>query len=456
MQGRSALGGPILGGSRRLTLPVALLLVTLAVVSIGSPARASQHAIASCPTLPYVNGFDVNRFAGTIAWSSVTCEDFVYARATDGLVTDTMFSANRSGASSIKLPFGASDYFEAQENAVTQADNFLSVYRIRPGDLPPVLDLETTDGVAASTILTEIASWLSTVKAAIGVVPVIYTYPAFWSSTLGDPSTFTSYPLWIANYGVSSPTVPASNWGGHGWTLWQYSGSGTVTGVPAPGATDLDYFSGSNLATLRTSATSSVSIVSYTPSPVAGESLQVAVRVSGAFTAPEVPAPSGAVTVSIGKRTCTAPISGTGGIATGSCAIAVGSAGQSVLLASYPGDSNWHPSTTSTGIDVKVGRASSTTSLGLSKASITFGSEGGERLSVKVLPQYPGVSPTGSVTIKTASGTLCKAKLSSGKASCKLSSKQLPKGTYKVTATYGGNKNLKSSKSSTTSLTVVK
>jgi len=28
--------------------------------------------------------------------------------------------------------------------------------------------------------------------------------------------------LWIAHWGVTSPTIPANNWGGHGWTFWQF------------------------------------------------------------------------------------------------------------------------------------------------------------------------------------------------------------------------------------------
>ncbi|HEV3212359.1 MAG TPA: GH25 family lysozyme, partial [Acidimicrobiales bacterium] len=295
MRGWSALGGPRLRGWRRLTLAAVVPVFTLVALSGGTSARAAQHAAASCPAVPYVNGFDVNQFAGTITWSNVTCEDFVYAQAVDGTFVDPTFSANRSGASSIKLPFGAIDYFQPNQDPAVQADKFLSVYAFRPGDLPPVLDLEITDGQSASTILGEVSTWASTVKAALGVAPVIYTSPVFWVTTLGNPSAFTSNPLWIANWGVSSPTVPASNWGGHGWTLWQYSGTGTVTGVLVPVA--LDYFSGSNVGMLRTPTSSSVSIVTYTPSPGVGEPIQVAVKVSGALTAPGVPAPSGAVTV---------------------------------------------------------------------------------------------------------------------------------------------------------------
>ena len=37
--------------------------------------------------------------------------------------------------------------------------------------------------------------------------------------------------LWVAHWGVSSPTVPAGNWNGNGWTFWQYGNCGAVAGI---------------------------------------------------------------------------------------------------------------------------------------------------------------------------------------------------------------------------------
>ena len=44
--------------------------------------------------------------------------------------------------------------------------------------------------------------------------------------------------LWIAHWNVSSPTVPAGNWAGYGWSFWQYSSTGSVSGIS--GNVDLD------------------------------------------------------------------------------------------------------------------------------------------------------------------------------------------------------------------------
>jgi hypothetical protein len=47
-------------------------------------------------------------------------------------------------------------------------------------------------------------------------------------------------------------------------------------------------------------------------------------------------------------------------------------------------------------------------------------------------------------------------KLSSGKGSCTLSAKRLKAGTYRLVATYSGNKNFKGSTSAKETLTVAK
>jgi len=55
---------------------------------------------------------------------------------------------------------------------------------------------------------------------------------------------FKQYPLWIANYGVDSPLVPAP-WDKNEWTLWQITdnGDGALYGVESKNI-DLNYFNG--------------------------------------------------------------------------------------------------------------------------------------------------------------------------------------------------------------------
>jgi hypothetical protein len=94
-----------------------------------------------------------------------------------------------------------------------------------------------------------------------------------------------------------------------------------------------------------------------------------------------------------------------------------------------------------------VAKATSKTALRLSAAKVTYGHEQVEHLSVTVSPQFPGSMPTGTVTVKASTGTLCVITLSSGKGSCRLSPKRLKARTYSLVATYGGSTNFKGSTS---------
>ena len=44
---------------------------------------------------------------------------------------------------------------------------------------------------------------------------------------------------------MSAPSVPADNWGGNGWTFWQWTSTGHVAGIA--GNVDRDRFDGSSL-----------------------------------------------------------------------------------------------------------------------------------------------------------------------------------------------------------------
>jgi Bacterial Ig-like domain (group 3) len=101
-----------------------------------------------------------------------------------------------------------------------------------------------------------------------------------------------------------------------------------------------------------------------------------------------------------------------------------------------------------------VKKAASKTTLALSKSSVTFGKEQAERLSVAVAPQFGG-TPTGKVTVKAGTRTVCTITLKSGKGSCVLAAKELSAGTYHLTAGYPGSGGFTGSTSAAKTLKVV-
>ena len=84
-----------------------------------------------------------------------------------------------------------------------------------------------------------------------------------------------------------------------------------------------------------------------------------------------------------------------------------------------------------------VKKATTKSTLALSRSSVTFGKEQAEHLSVTIAPQFGG-TPAGAVTVKAGTRTVCTITLKSGKGSCALTAKELKTGTYQLTASYPG------------------
>ena len=145
------------------------------------------------------------------------------------------------------------------------------------------------------------------------------------------------------------------------------------------------------------------------------------------------------VTLSSGKGSCTLPA-------------AYFTAGNHQMVATYNGSSNFRRSA-SAKMTITITTATTTTSLKLSAAQVTYGHEQVEQLTVTVSPQYPGTTPTGTVTI---SGANCQVKLSSGEGSCTLPAAYFTAGNHQMVATYNGSSNFRRSASARMTIVVVK
>jgi large repetitive protein len=124
------------------------------------------------------------------------------------------------------------------------------------------------------------------------------------------------------------------------------------------------------------------------------------------------------------------------------------------LVATYSGNKKFAKSTSAQEA-LTVTKATALTALAVSTAKITHGDEQVERLSVTVTPQFASSTPTGTVTVKESTVTLCTITLASAQGSCTLSSAQLPAGTYHLVATYKGNTNFQTATSAKDTLTVI-
>ena len=228
------------GAARTLRAASKALIVMTVLVALGlGPSGVLQAAAASA------KGIDVSEFQGTINWSQVATSGitFAYIRAGDGTnVLDSRFQGNWSGARTSNITRGAYWYFEPSMNPAVQADMLLQQLQavgFLQGDLVPAIDVETTNGLPGATVAANLQTMAGIVGGALGAAPAIYASPAWWDDYVSS-SAFTANPLWVANWcgSCAAPAVPAGDWGGHGWAVWQYTSAGSVAGIS--GRVDLD------------------------------------------------------------------------------------------------------------------------------------------------------------------------------------------------------------------------
>ena len=214
---------------RRSQFTILALAVLLAATGSSLGSDVVEH-----------QGIDVSHFQGTVDWSKVhgAGKTFAFVKATEGIdLLDSQFATNWEGTQAAGLVRGAYHFFQPGDDPITQAEFFMSNVELAPGDLAPVLDVELSSGVDATTLQANIKTWLETVETAYGVTPILYTDVNFANEFLS--SGFGKYPLWIADYEETAPEAVGS-W--LDWDFWQYSDSGQVDGVD--GDVDLDEFQG--------------------------------------------------------------------------------------------------------------------------------------------------------------------------------------------------------------------
>ena len=196
-------------------------------------------------------------------------------------------------------------------------------------------------------------------------------------------------------------------------------------------------------------ATSATSITPSTASAVAGQPVTETVKVDGEFTGSGDPAPTGTVTVHAGGQSCQATLTGSNGVATGSCQITEPALGSYSLTATYPGDKAFDPSRAPAG-RLTVSRARSHTTLQLSAGSAVYGNEKSLTIKVTVAPQFTG-TPTGKVKITAGQTTLCTVQLSGGTGTCSPASPTvLGAGKAVLVASYPGDLGFNSSSADAT------
>jgi lysozyme len=234
------------------------LLLVVAAVAVGLVASACAPLGSTGPMSgPYAKtiwGPDVSNYqhpnGASINWRAVRMQGarFAFVKMSEGSTYVNPYAhTDIAGALSAGLYVGAYHFARPRlplSTAASDAKLFASqLGNVRiSGYLPPVLDIETNGGLTPVNVTAWTRSFLSTLQAAIGRPPMIYSGSWFWRAYMGNPSGFSQYPVWIADYEPANtgPTL----FGDFTYsTFWQYSDSAKMNGIAD--AVDSSFFHGS-------------------------------------------------------------------------------------------------------------------------------------------------------------------------------------------------------------------
>ncbi|HVS14811.1 MAG TPA: GH25 family lysozyme [Thermoanaerobaculia bacterium] len=200
-------------------------------------ARPPAPAAAPPALEPPAEGIDVSYHSGHVDWSAARAAGYRFGLtlATAGVdFRDPFLASHWARIHEAGLVRGAYHFYIAADDPVAQAHHFLSHVVLEPGDLRPVVDIESAAQEPPADLARQLARFVAEIEAAIGVAPIVYTGAIFWRDHVAT-TAFADHPLWIAEYEVDQPEIPA---GWDRWDLWQWQGNAALPHI-AP-IVDLD------------------------------------------------------------------------------------------------------------------------------------------------------------------------------------------------------------------------
>lgn len=187
-------------------------------------------------TLPDKNtkaefGIDVSHHNGDIDWDKVSSTPllFVYIKATEGAShMDKKYFKNFNGAKSVGYKVGSYHFFRMTSSAHAQFENFKKVAIADQQDLIPMVDVETSDKHSPKELRDSLNVFIGLIKKHYGRAPMIYATNRSYNELCGG--YYSSYHLYIGRYGKKSPQIKGKGQ----YTIWQYTESGHINGIPKP------------------------------------------------------------------------------------------------------------------------------------------------------------------------------------------------------------------------------
>jgi GH25 family lysozyme M1 (1,4-beta-N-acetylmuramidase) len=193
-------------------------------------------------------GVDVASYQGSPNWSSVYNAGirFVYAKATEGTTYTNPYLSSQVSATGSSIVVGVY-HFARFGSATGEADHFYNAAKaqMKNGFLRPALDVEVAP--PSGSTKTSVSNWVNDFGNRLfsdssGASQVIYSSVSYASTWFN--SSVTQWNNWMASWnGQSSQTGnPSGTSPWSGWNFWQYTDSGSVSGIS--GSVDRDVANG--------------------------------------------------------------------------------------------------------------------------------------------------------------------------------------------------------------------
>ncbi|HTM98810.1 MAG TPA: GH25 family lysozyme, partial [Pedobacter sp.] len=179
-----------------------------------------------------IHGIDVSYYQGKIDWQKVSAMNddgvkitFAFIKATEGILNvDPYFQRNWREAPKSGIKVGAYHFFRPRKSGLWQANFFLQTVSMEKGDLPPVVDVESLDGVSPEKMRKELNAFVIRVEERTNVKPIIYTGLKFYQSYLAQ--YYQDYPFWVAHYHQAKLKLNDK-----AWKFWQHSDKASINGI---------------------------------------------------------------------------------------------------------------------------------------------------------------------------------------------------------------------------------
>jgi lysozyme len=180
-------------------------------------------------TCNHVHGIDLSHYQGEVFWETIgenTRTAYVYLKATEGGDRiDARYERNIDLAHRHGLKVGSYHFFRPKTDLTLQLQNFMTQCLPGEQDLIPMLDVESTGGLATEEFCDSLKKFLEMMEMAYHQKPLVYTGRNFYNKYLiGE---LDDYQLMVAMYTDEEPVLADER----DICLWQYTGRGTINGV---------------------------------------------------------------------------------------------------------------------------------------------------------------------------------------------------------------------------------